>query len=107
MVAADIVKGRKCTAFPPVRPVLVAAGAHWVEPESSSATLVDGNLITAATYYGYPEFIRHIVKALGGNISGSNKRILFLCGVCLLISYKTSFLQMRKDKSKLHNRQYK
>ncbi|XP_054795631.1 protein DJ-1 homolog D-like [Prosopis cineraria] len=80
LAAADSVKGRKCTAYPAVRPALVAAGAHWVEPESLSSTLVDGNLITAAAYFGFPEFIHHIVKALGGNISGSNKRILLLCG---------------------------
>lgn len=81
LAAAGVAKGRKCTAFPPVRPALVASGAHWIEPENMASTLVDGNLITAATYSGHPEFIRHFVKALGGNISGSNKRILFLCGV--------------------------
>ncbi|KAK7252267.1 hypothetical protein RIF29_09133 [Crotalaria pallida] len=80
LAAAGLAKGRKCTAFPPVRPTLVASGAHWVEPDTMSATVVDGNLITAATYEGHPEFIRHFVKALGGNISGSNKKILFLCG---------------------------
>ncbi|CAL0334789.1 unnamed protein product [Lupinus luteus] len=80
LAAAGVVKGRKCTAFPAVRPALVASGAHWVEPDTNSATVVDGNLITAATYEGHPEFIRHFVKALGGNISGSDKKILFLCG---------------------------
>lgn len=81
LAAAGVAKGRKCTAYPPVRPPLVASGAHWVEPETMASTVIDGNLITAATYLGHPEFIGHIVKALGGSISGSNKRILFLCGV--------------------------
>lgn len=85
LAAADSVKGRKCTAFPAVRPVLIAAGAHWVEPETMLACVVDGNLITAATYVGHPEFIRLFVKALGGNITGSDKRILFLCGVCSIL----------------------
>ncbi|KAI4307723.1 hypothetical protein L6164_030880 [Bauhinia variegata] len=80
LAAAGVSKGRKCTAFPPVKPALIASGAHWVEPETMASTVVDGNLITAATYEGHPEFIGHFVKALGGNISGSNKRILFLCG---------------------------
>ncbi|GAB4855293.1 Protein DJ-1 D [Ancistrocladus abbreviatus] len=80
LAAADSVKGRKCTAFPPVKSVLIAAGAHWVEPESMAACVVDGNLVTGATYEGHPEFIRLFVKALGGAISGSDKRILFLCG---------------------------
>ena len=86
LAAADVVKGRKCTAFPPVKPTLIAAGAHWVEPDSMAAAVVDGNLITGTTYEGHPEFIRHFVKAIGGNITDSNKRILFVCGVCFTIS---------------------
>ncbi|KAI4324261.1 hypothetical protein L6164_023814 [Bauhinia variegata] len=80
LAAAGVVKGRKCTAFPTIRPVLIAAGAHWIEPDEAwKTTVVDGNLITAVAYTGNPEFIRHFVKALGGNITGSSKRILFLC----------------------------
>ncbi|KAJ8647249.1 hypothetical protein MRB53_000272 [Persea americana] len=80
LAAADLVKGRKCTAYPPVKPVLVAAGSHWVEPATMAECIIDGNLITGATYEGHPEFIRLFVKALGGTVTGSNKRILFLCG---------------------------
>jgi D-lactate dehydratase len=81
LAAAGVVEGRTCTAYPPVKPVLVAAGAHWVEPDTMSTTVVDGNLITAPTYEGHPELLRHFVKALGGKISGSDKKILFICGV--------------------------
>jgi D-lactate dehydratase len=81
LAAAGLVKGRKCTAYPPVGPVLIAAGAHWVEPETLSTCVVDGNIITAPTYEGHPEFIQLFVKALGGTITGSDKRVLFLCGV--------------------------
>lgn len=80
LAAAGLLKGRKCTAYPPVGPVMTAAGASWIEPESMGTCVVDGNIITAATYKGHPQFIKHFVKALGGNISGSDKRILFLCG---------------------------
>ncbi|KAK4278102.1 hypothetical protein QN277_015994 [Acacia crassicarpa] len=80
MAAADIVKGRKITAYPAVKPPLVAAGAHWVEPESMESNVVDGNLITAAAYFGHSEFVGHVVKGIGGNISGYHKRILLLCG---------------------------
>lgn len=80
LAAAGIAKGRTCTAYPPVKPALLAAGAHWAEPETMRACVADGNLITAATYEGHPEFIRLIVKALGGNITGADKKILFLCG---------------------------
>ncbi|XP_060192873.1 protein DJ-1 homolog D [Lycium barbarum] len=80
LAAADVVRGRKCTAIPAVKPVLLAAGAHWVEPETMASCTVDGNLITGPTYDGHPEFIRLFVKALGGSITGSGKRVLFLCG---------------------------
>lgn len=82
LAAAGSVKERKCTAYPHVKPVLIAAGAQWVEPETLASCVVDGNIITAAAYKGHPEFINHFVKALGGNITGANKKILFLCGVC-------------------------
>lgn len=80
LAAAGSVKGRRCMAYPSVKPVLIAAGAHWVEPETMSACIIDGNFITGATYEGHPEFIGLFVKALGGSITGSDKRILFICG---------------------------
>lgn len=81
LAAAGVVKGRKCTAYPPVKPVLIAAGSHWVEAETMAKCFVDGNLITGATYEGHPEFIELFMKALGGSVTGADKRILFLCGV--------------------------
>lgn len=81
LAAAGIVNGRKCTAYPSVKPVLVAAGAHWLEPQTMAACVADGHIITGATYEGHPEFIQLFVKAIGGCITGSDKRILFLCGV--------------------------
>ncbi|MCL7035422.1 hypothetical protein MKW94_022390 [Papaver nudicaule] len=80
LAAADVVKGKRCTAFPAVKPTLLSVGSHWVEPETMLTCVADGNLITAATYGGHPEFIQLFVKALGGTVSGSDKRILFLCG---------------------------
>ncbi|CAH1421854.1 unnamed protein product [Lactuca virosa] len=80
LAAADVVKGRKVTAYPTVGPMLVAAGAHWVEPETMASCSVDGNIITGAAYDGHAEYINHFIKALGGTVTGSNKRILFLCG---------------------------
>ncbi|KAJ0963889.1 hypothetical protein J5N97_029011 [Dioscorea zingiberensis] len=80
LVAAGVVQGRKCTAFPSVKPALIAAGSHWVELETMAGVAVDGNLITAVMYFGHPEFIQSFIKALGGTISGAQKKILFLCG---------------------------
>jgi D-lactate dehydratase len=83
LAAARVVENRTCTAYPAVKPVLVAAGAKWEEPDTMAKCTVDGNLITAATYESHPEFISLFVKALGGSVAGSDKKILFLCGVCI------------------------
>ncbi|WVZ87638.1 hypothetical protein U9M48_034245 [Paspalum notatum var. saurae] len=80
LAAAGVVQNRACTAYPAVKPVLVAAGAKWEEPDTMAKCTVDGNLITAATYDSHPEFIGLFVKALGGSVVGSDKKILFLCG---------------------------
>uniref|UniRef100_A0A1D1XD75 Intracellular protease 1 n=1 Tax=Anthurium amnicola TaxID=1678845 RepID=A0A1D1XD75_9ARAE len=80
LAAADVVKGRKCTAYPHVKPVLVAAGCHWIDADTMSKCVKDGNLLTAAAYHGHPEFIRLFVEAMGGTITGADKKILFLCG---------------------------
>ncbi|ESQ49842.1 hypothetical protein EUTSA_v10021062mg [Eutrema salsugineum] len=80
LAAADTVNGRNCTAYATVGPALIAAGANWVEPTTPHVCVVDGSLITAATYEGHPEFIQLFLKALGAKITGANQRILFLCG---------------------------
>lgn len=80
LAAGNLLHGRTLTGFPTLGPVLVTAGAHWVQPETAASCVVDGNLISGATYEGHGDYIRHFIKALGGTVTGSNKRILFLCG---------------------------
>ncbi|KAL7606902.1 protein DJ-1 homolog D isoform X1 [Lactuca sativa] len=80
LAAGGVLKGRTLTAFPTLGPVLVTAGANWVQPETMASCFVDGNLITGASYEGHAEYIGHFIKALGGTVTGFNKRILFLCG---------------------------
>jgi D-lactate dehydratase len=84
LAAAGVVANKTCTAYPAVKPVLIDAGCQWVEADTGDKCVADGNLITGATYDAHPEFISLFVKALGGTVTGSNKKILFLCGVCLL-----------------------
>lgn len=83
LAAAGVVANKTCTAYPTVKPALIDAGCQWVEADTMDKCVVDGNLITAATYDSHPEFISLFVKALGGSVTGSDKKILFLCGVCL------------------------
>ncbi|MCD7446442.1 hypothetical protein HAX54_007754 [Datura stramonium] len=71
-----VVRGRKCTAF--LSEAGATAGAHWERPKAFWLHVVSMVICHSSTYEGHPEFIRLFVKALGGSIVGSGKRILFL-----------------------------
>jgi len=63
LVAAGVVKGRRCQAYPAVKPELVQAGATWDEPASGlDNACVDGNLVTAAAWPAHPAWMRAFLK---------------------------------------------
>ncbi|MED6176528.1 Protein DJ-1 D, partial [Stylosanthes scabra] len=80
LAAAGALESRKITAYAPVGPTLMAAGANWVEPESLESFVVDGNISSCVCYLAHAQSIHHIVKSMGGTITGASKRILMLCG---------------------------
>ncbi|GJP39109.1 hypothetical protein CLOM_g23499, partial [Closterium sp. NIES-68] len=41
LAAADALQGRKCTAYPALKPVVTAAGGIWADPEPISACFYD------------------------------------------------------------------
>jgi protease I len=66
LVAAGVVQGRRCQAYPAVKPELVGAGAVWDEPASGlDSACVDVNLITAPAWPAHPAWMRAFLKALG------------------------------------------
>jgi len=69
LAAAGVVKGRLCTAYPAVKPDLVAAGARWAEVNATfSNAYVDGNLVTAPAWPAHPEWMRKFLEVLGSKI---------------------------------------
>lgn len=69
LVAADVLKGRKCTAYPAVKPDIVKAGGHWQDiNETFSNACADGNLVTAAAWPGHPEWMGKFLETLGTKI---------------------------------------
>lgn len=69
LVAAGVLEGKLCTAYPAVMPDVVSAGATWGEVnETFSNAYVDGNLVTAAAWPGHPEWIRKFLELLGTRI---------------------------------------
>ncbi|MEJ5364182.1 MAG: DJ-1/PfpI family protein [Desulfosoma sp.] len=69
LVAAGVVKGRTCTAYPAVKPDLVAAGASWADVnETFTNAVVDGSLVTAPAWPAHPEWMRKFMELLGSRI---------------------------------------
>lgn len=69
LVAAGVLDGKLCTAYPAVKPDIIKAGGSWGEVnETFSNAYVDGNLVTAAAWPGHPEWIRKFLELLGTRI---------------------------------------
>jgi protease I len=69
LVAAGVVEGKTCTAYPAVRPDIERAGGTWGEiNDTFSNAYVDGNLVTAAAWPGHPEWMRTFLGVLGSTI---------------------------------------
>lgn len=69
LVAADVLRGKTCTAYPALQPDVEMAGAHWVAPNATASNaVVDGVLVTAPAWPAHPEWIGKFIKVLGGEI---------------------------------------
>lgn len=69
LVAAGVLEGRTCTAYPAVKPDILRAGGQWGEVnETFSNTYVDGNLVTGPAWPAHPEWIRKFLDLLGSTI---------------------------------------
>lgn len=69
LAAAGVLEGKRCTAYPAVRPELERAGGTWCEVnESVSNAYVDGNLVTAPAWPAHPEWMRKFLELLGTRI---------------------------------------
>jgi protease I len=66
LVAADVLKNRSLTAYPAVRPEILAVGGKWVAPSDGFDNAhIDGNLVTAPAWPAHPAWIRSFLKVLG------------------------------------------
>ncbi|MCK9238992.1 DJ-1/PfpI family protein [Desulfocurvus sp.] len=69
LVAADVLGGKACTAYPAVRPDVERAGGTWVEPNATASNaVVDGVLVTGPAWPAHPEWMRAFLKVLGSTI---------------------------------------
>jgi protease I len=71
LVAAGVVKGRRCQAYPAVKPELLSVGGVWDEPTPGlDSACVDGHFITAPAWPAHPEWMRRFLEAIGALASG-------------------------------------
>ena len=68
LTAANVVKGRKLTAYPAVGPEVTLAGGKFQAIPVDGA-FVDGNLVTSPAWPAHPSFIWEILKIMGAKIT--------------------------------------
>lgn len=67
LAAANVIKGRSCSAYPAVGPDVSRAGGEFVDIPVDQAH-VDGNLVTAPAWPAHPAWIAKFLEVLGTKI---------------------------------------
>lgn len=67
LAAADVIEGRRCSAYPACAPEVDAAGGTYVELDMTDA-VTDGNLVTAPAWPAHPAWIAQFLDVLGTRI---------------------------------------
>ncbi|MBC1238453.1 DJ-1/PfpI family protein [Nostoc sp. 2RC] len=67
LAAADVLQGKKCTAYPACSPDVRSAGGIYVDIPVDEA-VVDGNLVTAPAWPAHPRWLAEFLKVLGTKI---------------------------------------
>ena len=68
LTAADVVRGKKLTAYPAVGPEVTMAGGEFIAVDATEA-VTDGNWVTSPAWPGHPKWIRSFLDILGTQIS--------------------------------------
>lgn len=69
LVAAGVVDGRRCTAYPAVQPDILQAGGQWADVNATfSNAVVDGNLVTGPAWPAHPAWMRAFLEVLGSTV---------------------------------------
>ena len=67
LVAAGVLRGRSCTAYPAVGPDVPVAGGTFVEC-AVDAAVAEGNLVTAPAWPAHPAWLARFLEMLGTKI---------------------------------------
>lgn len=64
LAAADVLRGKRCTAYPACGPECVLAGADYMDVPVDQA-VTDGKLVTAPAWPAHPAWLAAFLKVLG------------------------------------------
>jgi protease I len=67
LAAANVLKGRSCSAYPAIGPDIGACGGTYKEVAIDKAH-TDGNLVTAPAWPAHPDWLAQFLKVLGTRI---------------------------------------
>ena len=67
LATANVLKGRKATAYPAVGPDITLAGGEYVSVDADKA-VVDGNLVTSPAWPGDSAILAEFIKLMGAKI---------------------------------------
>lgn len=68
LAAADVIEGRRISAYPACAPDVRLAGAEYADIPVDSA-IVDGNFVTAPAWPAHPRWLAEFLKLLGTEIN--------------------------------------
>lgn len=68
LAAADIIKGRKVSAYPACRPEVEMAGATYADIPVTEA-VTDGELVTAPAWPAHPAWLAQFLTVLGATVT--------------------------------------
>jgi protease I len=67
LATADVLKGKKCSAYPAVGPEVTQAGGIYINLAMSEA-IADGNLVTGPAWPAHPAWLAKFLTVLGTRI---------------------------------------
>jgi protease I len=67
LAAADVLGGKRCTAYPACAPEVKLAGGEFVET-AVDEVVIDGNLVTAPAWPAHPKWLSAFMRVLGVRI---------------------------------------
>ncbi|MBT0960937.1 DJ-1/PfpI family protein [Denitromonas iodatirespirans] len=67
LAAADVLRGKHCTAYPACGPDVSAAGGHY-ESIAVDAAMTDGHLVSAPAWPAHPQWIAQFLALLGTTV---------------------------------------